>query len=67
MMAEFCLECLRELDGEDYTERDFIISKDLDFCEGCGRMRYVVVVARRNVLWYDFQQMVKEWLSKIRK
>ncbi len=45
-MAEFCLECMRKLDGRDYPEDAFVLSKELDLCEGCGQWKRVVVVPR---------------------
>lgn len=47
-MAEFCLECLNEISGTNYTEADFILSRELDFCENCGKMVRVVVKRRRR-------------------
>lgn len=35
-MAEFCLDCLRELDGINYNETEFYVSDELELCEGCG-------------------------------
>ena len=47
-MAEFCLECLNEISGTKYTEADFILSREPDFCENCGKMVRVVVKRRRR-------------------
>lgn len=47
-MAEFCLECLRKLDGINYLEDEFELSSDLDLCEGCGQWKHVVVVKRHH-------------------
>lgn len=43
-MAEFCLECLRELDGINYRKGEFVLSRELELCEGCGQWKRVVVV-----------------------
>ena len=48
-MAEFCLECLNEISGTNYTEADFILSREPDFCENCGKMVRVVVKRRRPI------------------
>ena len=45
-MAEFCLACLNEISGTDYTEADFILSKERELCENCGKMVRVVVKRR---------------------
>ncbi len=42
-MAEFCLECLRELDGINYQEGEFILSRGRELCEGCGQLKRVVI------------------------
>ena len=47
-MAEFCLECLNEISGTNYSEADFILSREPDFCENCGKMVRVVVKKRRR-------------------
>lgn len=56
-MAEFCLKCWNELNGKDYTERDMILSDESDLCEGCGKVRPVVVTMRTCKWLYD----VKIW------
>ncbi len=48
MLAEFCLECLNKISRTNYTEKDFIISKDLDFCEECCEYKHVVVVSKKS-------------------
>lgn len=47
-MAEFCLECLNEISGTNYTEADFIISREPDLCENCGKIVRVIVRRRRR-------------------
>ena len=47
-MAEFCLECLNEISGTNYTEADFILSREPDFCENCGKMVRVAVRSRHR-------------------
>ena len=42
-MAEFCLN---KISGTSYTEADFILSREVDLCENCGKM--VPVVVRRR-------------------
>lgn len=45
-MAEFCLDCLRELDGINYNETEFYVSDELELCEGCGEWKHVVIALR---------------------
>ena len=47
-MAEFCLRCLNGISGTDFTEADFILSKERELCENCGKMVRVVVRRRHR-------------------
>ena len=46
-MAEFCLECWNRLNGTNHSKRKYIISKDLDLCEGCGEWKPVIIIERK--------------------
>ena len=48
-MAEFCLVCLNKLSGTSYTEADFLLSREADLYENCGKMVPVVVRRRRRL------------------
>ncbi len=50
-MAEFCLDCWNKLNGTCDTEDDWVISKDLDLCEGCGQWKHVVEKPRVFPRW----------------
>ena len=50
-MAEFCLDCFNKRNDTNYTKKDFIISKDLGLCEGCGELKQVVI-AKRGIHYY---------------
>ena len=52
-MAEFCLDCWNKMNGTKDTERDWILSDELDLCEGCGAWKAVIVTQRRHKLFYD--------------
>lgn len=47
-MAEFCLECWNELNGTNYGEEKYILSKELDLCESCEEYKQVVIGERSN-------------------
>lgn len=49
-MAEFCVDCINRINNTNYSKRSFIISKDLDLCEGCGELKRVVI-ARRSIYY----------------
>ncbi len=59
-MAEFCLDCWNKLNQTSYTEREYILGKDIDLCEGCGEKKRVIEAKRKIRLFYD----LKEFLSK---
>ena len=69
-MAEFCLDCWNRINKTKYDERKYVISKDLDLCEGCGERKHVIVM-ERNGYWrcgivYFLQRMLRKlyWLLK---
>ncbi len=45
-MAEFCLDCLRRMDGIDYDASRFELSREPYLCEGCGQFKRVVIAER---------------------
>ena len=47
-MAEFCVECWNRLNGPEAEEAQPILSKRPELCEGCGRLRPVVVGLKRQ-------------------
>ncbi len=51
-MAEFCLDCLNRINGTNESEEKYVISRDLDLCEGCGEWKSVVVLERRACFVY---------------
>ncbi|MBR3576619.1 MAG: hypothetical protein IKL42_04350 [Clostridia bacterium] len=50
-MAEFCLDCWNKINETNDPAIKYIISKDLDLCEGCGPFKHVIVV-ERSFYWY---------------
>jgi len=42
IMAEFCLDCWNKLNDTNLTEKEVVLSKDLDTCEGCAAWQNVV-------------------------
>ena len=47
-MAEFCLTCWNNMHNTSLKEKDFVISKELDLCEGCGKMKFVIVGTKKG-------------------
>ena len=46
-MAEFCLDCWNRLNNTDDSKNKYILSKELDLCEGCGEWKHVIIIERR--------------------
>ena len=63
-MAEFCLDCWNKLCEKNFTERDYILSRDLDLCEECGEWKPVIVRVRRLPALYGLFHPLR---SKTRK
>ena len=55
-MAEFCYKCFKEILDADGEEKDVLISKELDLCEGCGETKPVVV---RYKNFYLFKEAIR--------
>ena len=48
-MAEFCLDCLNRMNQTNDGEKMYVISKHLELCEGCGKLKQVVIMKRQNI------------------
>ncbi len=58
-MAEFCPKCWGELNGVSTRERDYVLSRYPELCEGCGEYKQVIVVPRRKGLLYWLLEVLK--------
>lgn len=59
-MAEFCLSCWNRINHTKSTERNWIFSKELDLCEGCGEWKLVIVRPRQAKWLYDMTHRQNE-------
>ncbi|MBQ2897976.1 MAG: hypothetical protein IJE46_06645 [Clostridia bacterium] len=59
-MAEFCLDCWNRMNGTCDSEEEYIISKDLDLCEGCGQWKHVIVAKKE--FYYHYYMLSFFWL-----
>ncbi len=64
-MAEFCLDCLNRISKTRYDERKYIISKDLDLCEGCGEWKHIVVMERSGYYGFNIFYFLWRMLRKL--
>ena len=46
-MAEFCLDCWNKISGKNHPASKYIISKDLDLCEECGKITHVIIMEKK--------------------
>ena len=46
-MDSFCLDCRNIINETEDSPKKYIISKDLDLCEGCGELKPVIVSERK--------------------
>ena len=54
-MAEFCLDCWNKLNKKEFTEKDYVLSGELDLCEECGQWKPVIVRVRRFPALYTLR------------
>ena len=57
-MAEFCPECWNKINGTCEDERKYILSKDLELCEGCGEWKKVIVIVRKGYYWRRIKRYI---------
>ena len=57
-MAEFCLDCFNKINKSNDGEEKFVLSKDLDLCEGCGQWKHVVIMERRAYYMHKFRYFI---------
>lgn len=56
-MAEFCMDCWNKMNETEDSPRRYVLSWELDLCEGCGEYKRVVVVER---LWWRVQKRLRK-------
>ena len=61
-MAEFCLDGWNQINESQDAEKDWVLSKEPELCEGCGK--YVPVIVRERKGLSMFQFWCKEKLCK---
>lgn len=62
-MSEICPDCLGKILGEDISPYRYIISRELDLCEECGKLSHVVVCERK---WSRSLSMLKDMAEAIK-
>ncbi len=59
-MAEFCLKCWNKINYINLTEKDVVLSKELDLCEECRKYKKVIITYRKS----KFNYYLRRWLKK---
>ncbi len=57
-MAEFCLDCWNKIMESEDNEKKYVLSKDLDLCEGCGEWKRVIVMERKMYYMYKLRYFI---------
>ena len=57
-MAEFCLECWNRINEANDPASKYIISKDLDLCEGCAQLKNVIIMERKYYYLRKFRFII---------
>ena len=66
-MSEICLDCLNEIMGEAEPKGRYILSRELDLCENCGKWKRVVIRKRLVYILLDDIRELADNLSRLRK
>ena len=54
-MAEFCLDCWNKRNKTQFTEKEYVLSKEPDLCEECGQWKPVILRVRRIPALYTLR------------
>ncbi len=46
-MAEFCVDCWNKINKTNYPERKYKLSKEVDLCECCCKMKNVIIMEKK--------------------
>lgn len=67
-VAKFCLDCWKEISGAEATENQYIVSEELELCEGCGEWKHIIVSERsffERILFHPLKCIEKMfWIFK---
>ena len=57
-MAAFCFDCFNKVFNKNDPENKYIISKELNLCEGCCEMKRVVIAPKKYYYKYKFRILI---------
>jgi len=56
-MAEFCIDCFNKMNSTDFSKEKYILSNNLELCEGCGEWKHIVIMEQRGYSIYDVRNI----------
>lgn len=59
-MAEFCLDCWNKLMNSNDPAEKYVLSDELDLCEGCGEWKPVIICIKRRHVGADWFRRIIE-------
>ena len=63
-MAEFCVDCWNKINETNYSAKKFIISDELDLCEGCGKITNVILMPKEHTsFFYNLNEFIRSYFS----
>lgn len=57
-MSEICLDCWNNMNESKDNEKKYILSRDLDLCEGCGEWIPVIIMERKVYYIHKFRYYI---------
>ena len=57
-MADFCLDCYNKLHHRQYSPGDVTLTVELEICEECGDLRYVIEELRPESIFRKLLRLV---------
>lgn len=63
-MAEFCPECMNKFDKTHNSKWRYVLSRDLELCEECGKFKRVVVAER---FWSKAQRFLIDIANSMKR
>ncbi len=54
-MSSICFDCLNKSCNGKLKAKDYIVSRDYDLCEDCGKMKSVVIAEKKAYYLHKLQ------------
>ena len=57
-MAEFCLDCWNEMNNCDDSKTKYVLSRHLELCEGCGKLKPIIIMERKTYYTHKLRYLI---------